>query len=84
MISGTILAPSSSSDDDLINLGAHVLDQEDLVRHLGAAEDREHGLLGRGEHLAEVVELLGHKEAGALDVVVLADHRALADHRVWY
>mmetsp|Transcript_22814 Transcript_22814/g.57099 ORF Transcript_22814/g.57099 Transcript_22814/m.57099 type:complete len:436 (-) Transcript_22814:26-1333(-) len=65
----------AASDDHLVNLGDEVLDELDLVRHLGASQDGEHGAVGVVQDLAKVVELLGHQEASALGVVALADHR---------
>jgi hypothetical protein len=36
----------ASTDDHLVDLGEEVLDELNLVRHLGASEDGEHRALG--------------------------------------
>ena len=36
----------AASDDHLVHLVEHILDQLDLVRHLGAAQDGQEGALG--------------------------------------
>ena len=41
-----------------------VVDDVDLVGDLGAADDGDEGLVGLGERLAEVGELLLHEQAG--------------------
>ena len=53
----------AASDDHLVHLVEHVLDEQDLVGDLRAAEDGEHGLRGGVEHLGEGVELFGDEEA---------------------
>ena len=52
-------------------LAEHVLDDLDLVRHLGAAEDGDERSLRRFEDVAEILQLLLHQQAGrrAPDVV---------------
>ena len=64
----------AAADDDLVDLVAHVLDEQDLVGDLGAAEDGQHRLGGRVEHLGEGLELLGHEEAAGLGGVALTHH----------
>mmetsp|Transcript_14825 Transcript_14825/g.34080 ORF Transcript_14825/g.34080 Transcript_14825/m.34080 type:complete len:405 (-) Transcript_14825:16-1230(-) len=67
----------ASADDHLVDLVQHVHDQLNLVRNLRAAQDGQHRLRGRLEHLRERVQLLGHQAAGALHLVALADHGAV-------
>jgi len=56
----------TAADDEGVDLVEEVVDELDLVRDLGAAEDGEEGPLGGLEGLGEVVELLLHEVAGCL------------------
>ncbi|KAJ6445317.1 hypothetical protein O9K51_00076 [Purpureocillium lavendulum] len=64
----------AAADDERVDLVEQVVDELDLVRDLGAAEDGQEGALRRLERLGEVVELLLHEEAGGLLGQVDADH----------
>ena len=60
-----------AADEERVDLAEQVLDDLELVRDLGAAEDRDERPFGALERLAEVVDLGRHQEAGGrlLDVV---------------
>ncbi len=56
----------AAGDDEAVDLVEQVVDQLDLVRHLGAAQNSEEGALGVLEGLREVIQLLLHEETGGL------------------
>ena len=53
-----------AAEDEQVDLGEQVVDDGDLVGHLGAAEDRREWPLGRLEELGEHLELALHEETG--------------------
>jgi len=55
-----------AGDDQAVHLGQQVVDQLDLVGHLGAAQDGQEGPRGVLKSLGEVLQLLLHEEAGSL------------------
>ena len=62
-----------AADAERVDLAEQVLDDVDLVGHLGAAEDRDERALGVVQRLAEIVDLLVHQQAGG-------GHRHVLDH----
>lgn len=64
----------ATADDEGVDLVQQVVDELDLVRDLGTAEDGKEGALRRLESLGEVVELLFHEEASSLLGEVDTDH----------
>ena len=54
-----------AADEQSIDLAEKVLDDLDLVRHLGAAEDGDERPFGIAEGHAEIAQLLFHQQAGA-------------------
>ncbi len=54
----------AAADDDGVGFVEEVVDDVDLVGDLGSADDGDEGLVGFGEGLAEVGELLLHEQAG--------------------
>ena len=53
-----------AADDQPIDFSEQVLDHLDLVRHLGAAEDRDERALGRFERVPEILQFLFHQQPG--------------------
>ena len=53
-----------AAEDEQVDLGEQVVDDGDLVGHLGAAEDGREWALGRLEQLREHLELALHQETG--------------------
>ncbi|KAI3485128.1 hypothetical protein L1887_51565 [Cichorium endivia] len=64
----------ATADDERVNLVEHVVDELDLVRHLGTAEDGQEGTLGALERLGEELKLLLHQETGGTLGQLDADH----------
>ena len=54
-----------AADDQPVDPRQHALDDLDLVRHLGAADDGDERPLGIAQRHAEIGELLLHQQAGA-------------------
>ena len=54
----------AAADEEGVGFVEQVVDDLDLVGDLGAADDGDEGLVGFGDGLAEVVELLLHQQAG--------------------
>lgn len=65
----------AAADHQRVYLVQQVVDQLDLVRHLGPAQDRQEWPLWRLDRLREVVQLLLHQEPGRLLRQVHAYHR---------
>ena len=63
----------AAADDDGVSLVEQVVDDLDLVGDLGSADDGDEGLVGFGEGLAEVGELLLHEQAGGGDFDEVGD-----------
>ena len=66
-----------SADRDRVDVGQQVIDQRNLVRDLGSAEDREERPLGRTEHAPEEVDLAREQEAAGSHGELLGE----SDHR---
>lgn len=64
----------ATADDEGVDLVKEVVDELDLVRDLGTAEDGEERSLRGLESLGKVVELLLHEETGSLLGQVNANH----------
>ena len=54
----------AAADEERVDFAQQILDDLDLVRDFGAAEDGYEGALGCFESLAHVVEFLVHEQAG--------------------
>lgn len=77
-----------AGNDQAVHLGQQVVDQLNLIGHLGAAQDGKERTRGVLESLGEVLELLLHKETGGLLGELDADHGAVgavgsAESVVW-
>mmetsp|Transcript_57446 Transcript_57446/g.136768 ORF Transcript_57446/g.136768 Transcript_57446/m.136768 type:complete len:436 (-) Transcript_57446:19-1326(-) len=67
----------AAADDHGIHLVKHVLDELNLVTHLGASQDGADWVHRAVQHLRKGLQLLGYQEAGALHGVALAHHGAV-------
>jgi len=63
------------ADDEAVHLPEEVLDDGDLVAHLGPAQDRDERPLGALQGPAEVVDLLLHEQARCVVLEEPADDR---------
>lgn len=66
-----------AGDDEAIDLGQEVINQLNLVRHLGTTKNGKEGACWVLQGLGEVLQLLLHEETGSLLREVHTDHGAV-------
>lgn len=68
----------ATANDEGVDLVEHVVDELDLVRHLGTAENSKEGAIGALEDFCKVLELFLHEETGSLFLEVDANHTSVS------